>query len=782
MVMSLEHWFRLSQYLTLGLSCAALVFAETPFLPELQICLAPVLALLFLAWWVDGRWGLPNWGANLLGLLIAAAGLFWLVTQLSDNDFVLAHLPLHLALLPYMGPLSMAALLVKVFRRRDAGHFWHLQGLGLLQIALGCLLDGGPVFGALMAAYLASDLICLTLHYRLAARKGANSYPRHDQQRAEEMAATLLSNGRGPGNISLLAFALRWTVLISAASLLLFLLTPRHDNWSWEPLSRLRSGYSRNHFQGVGEEMNLNHIGRVEMDDAVALHVAAVDAVGQPKLDLPADQRWRGSVLDWYDHGKWLTMHLMPMRPWRSRQEKLPDFGPDQFFLTFTVQPRQSGGLVLAEPIRFGPDQARLPVLSLDNYDRRRLFVEFSGTVLPQMLTNLRREYRYRQVMPPAGDLSRIPAEGVWPPKEIQLLTNLPSSLYAPLQDWTVQLLRRLAQHPLYRLPEGVRAALANPADSVSFAQDHWEAVARALTDYLAYSGEYTYTLEITRHNRSIDPVLDFLINVKQGHCERYAAALALMLRSVGIPARVIKGFRGCDSLGDGHYVVRHSHAHAWVETLVPHVPSVGEAQAPLRRTPLYDWLTLDPTPPEPMASARRLSMTRLWEEVQRFCLQWWRALIVEYNGDQQADLWDTLMSAPTLSLLQAGGLVVSAFAAAAALGLFLRRLRYRRSAPFLRRDGAKGPSSDLAIYPRLVRILTRYTSLRPVCGQTPREYGAAAWRLLQARPAWAALAGLPMHVVELFYRVRFAGRPLNERERREIDKALARFAEKLRS
>src|SRR5581483_9865171 len=168
--MSLKEWFRLSQYLTLGLSCTALVFAEDLFLPELQLCLAPVLALLLLAWWVEGRWHLPNWGANILGVLIAGGGITWLVTQLSDDSFVLAHLPLHLALLPYMGPLSMAALLVKVFRVHDAGHFWHLQGWGLLQIGLGCLLDGGPAFGAMMMAYLASDLICLALHYRLATR------------------------------------------------------------------------------------------------------------------------------------------------------------------------------------------------------------------------------------------------------------------------------------------------------------------------------------------------------------------------------------------------------------------------------------------------------------------------------------------------------------------------------------------------------------------------------------------------------------------------------------
>src|SRR5215471_14058257 len=67
MQMVLERWFRLSCYLTLGLSCVALVFAESFFLPGLPMCLAPILALLVLSWWVEGRWSLPARGANLLG-------------------------------------------------------------------------------------------------------------------------------------------------------------------------------------------------------------------------------------------------------------------------------------------------------------------------------------------------------------------------------------------------------------------------------------------------------------------------------------------------------------------------------------------------------------------------------------------------------------------------------------------------------------------------------------------------------------------------------------------
>jgi transglutaminase-like putative cysteine protease len=772
--MPLEHWFRLSQYLTLGLSCAALVFAETPFLPELQLFLAPVLALLLLAWWVEGRWCLPNWGANILGLLIAAGGVTWLVSQLSDEDFVLSHLPLHLALLPYMGPLSMAALLVKVFRLHDANHFWHLQLLGLLQIGLGCLLDGGPAFGAMMAAYLASDLVCLGLHYRLSIRKEAGGHLSRDRKGAVESVPLPYGRGSDDGlplvtSGSLFLFMLRWTLLISGTTLLIFLLTPRRDNWTWEPLNKLHTGFRRGGSQGGGsDEMNLNSTGRIELDDEVALRIAAVDTAGQPKLDLSGEQRFRGSVLDWYEHGRWTTMHLLPVQPRRGGQLELPDFGPDQFYLDFTVQPRQAGGLVLAEPIRFGPFAARLPVVSLDGANRRRLFAEFTGTVLSQVASEQRQEYRYRQVLPGHGDPDRFPAQGLWTNKDVPLLKTVPPQLLTPLQDWTVDLLRRLSQRRRSPVPESLRAALAKPQQDFQVRPTHWEAAARVLADYMANSGEYTYTLEMTRHDRSIDPVLDFLINIKQGHCERFAAALALMLRSVGIPARVVKGFRGCDSQGDGQYLVRHSHAHAWVEILVPR----GTWNT-------YDWLTLDATPPAPATSVHRHSFSFLWDDVGRFCLQWWRALIVEYDGDEQAGLWEMLISVRPLSLLWKLGLIALVGCAAFAVARIQRRLRDPRNGVGVNNDTGIC-RSDAAIYPRLVRILARSISLCPRLAQTPREYGAEAQALLLRRPSWAALAELPKRVIELFYRARFGGRPLNEGERQEIKAELDRFAEAL--
>src|SRR5207302_1030855 len=82
------------------------------------------------------------------------------------------------------------------------------------------------------------------------------------------------------------------------------------------------------------------------------------------------------------------------------------------------------------------------------------------------------------------------------------------------------------------------------------------------------------------------------------GHCEYYASALALMLRSKQIPARLVVGFKGGEwnSLG-GFYQVRQRHAHAWVEVyLRPEQAPEGEAIDLLSRRH-GAWLRLDATP-----------------------------------------------------------------------------------------------------------------------------------------------------------------------------------------
>src|SRR5262249_22235798 len=102
-----------------------------------------------------------------------------------------------------------------------------------------------------------------------------------------------------------------------------------------------------------------------------------------------------------------------------------------------------------------------------------------------------------------------------------------------------------------------------------------------ALESHLRDSGAYTYSLSMAVDDPTIDPVEDFLFNRKRGHCEYFASALALMLRSVQIPSRLVTGFKGADfNSSEQFYEVQQRHAHAWVEAYVDR-----------------NWIVLDPTP-----------------------------------------------------------------------------------------------------------------------------------------------------------------------------------------
>jgi transglutaminase-like putative cysteine protease len=754
-----ERWFRLLNHATLGLSCLCLVSAEVLFLPGVEVLLAPVVVLLVAAWWGEGRWVLPVWGANLLGMLILAGGAAWMGWLLLDPESWIQTAPLPAGLVPPLGPVLMALLLVKLFRPRGPTDFWLLQGMGLLQVGLTCVLGTGPEVGGLLAAYLAAGLGCLAAHY-LAAARAAPGQPWAVAGTGGRMARGFL-----PG------FVLRWTALVGMLALALFLLTPRIEDTDWQPLSRFGGTGAQRWGTGFHKDIDLLETGSVELSNEVTWTVQAADATGRPKTDLPADQRWRGMVVDCYDLGIWTAEPQLPRPlPGKQPQTELPDFGPGQVVLTFTVTPRQAGGLFLAEPIRLGPPERHLPALHLQPQERRRpLFTEQAGTVQASRWYAQRQEYVYRQVLPPPGDTGRTPAAHL----SRAYIERLTHQTVAGLEEWTIRLLRRLAQEARYHL-EG--ALPAPPADGSTrgFVLDpeQWERVARALADYLAHGGEYAYALELRRQDTRLDPVLDFLFNVKQGHCERFAAALALMLRSVGIPARIVKGFCGAEHQGEGIYLVRQSSAHSWVEALMPGQGEDG-----------FDWLTLDPTPAA-VGEVSSSTLARWWNAGRRSGLEFWRALIVDFNSDEQADLLAWLTARGGSAMSQRGGTkAVGGLLAVLVAGILL--WRYRRKAGWLlaglHRRGTRRSSLPVPFYRRLLALLERRLDLAPAPGQTPREFGTAAGEALRRRPATSGLADLPGVLIETMYRVRFGGEVLTEEEGRALEGRLDELALALR-
>ncbi len=140
---------------------------------------------------------------------------------------------------------------------------------------------------------------------------------------------------------------------------------------------------------------------------------------------------------------------------------------------------------------------------------------------------------------------------------------------------------------------------------------------ARAIEDYLRSDFAYTLDMPFTGD----DPLAGFLFVQKRGHCEYFASAMTIMLRTLGIPSRIVNGFLpGEYNDISGMYVVRASDAHSWVEA---YFPSAG-------------WVTFDPTPSggeQPLFSFYRFSM---WlDAFQSFWIDW----VVDYDFGRQFTL-----------------------------------------------------------------------------------------------------------------------------------------------
>ena len=167
------------------------------------------------------------------------------------------------------------------------------------------------------------------------------------------------------------------------------------------------------------------------------------------------------------------------------------------------------------------------------------------------------------------------------------------------------------------------------------------------LENHLADSQQFEYTLSLTGPRDSgIDPIADFLLNKKRGHCQYFASALALMLRSQGIPTRLVVGFRPSEynEIG-GYFQVSQSHAHVWVEAYFT-LDEIDQAPPDMRMgipVPKWSkkgiWLRLDPTPPVEGSNAGgsfRSSNSQTFDAMQDF----WDEMVINMDKSRQGGLF----------------------------------------------------------------------------------------------------------------------------------------------
>lgn len=127
--------------------------------------------------------------------------------------------------------------------------------------------------------------------------------------------------------------------------------------------------------------------------------------------------------------------------------------------------------------------------------------------------------------------------------------------------------LNRKRQYLLRRHPP-ISAELRRWMDERTAGAESPFAKARRLEEYL--SENFTYEIGAPNLNR-LNAFEEFLLHEQRGHCERFASALALLLRAEGIPSRVVVGFvPGRKNWFSGWYDIRFRDAHAWTEAWFP--------------------------------------------------------------------------------------------------------------------------------------------------------------------------------------------------------------------
>ena len=361
---------------------------------------------------------------------------------------------------------------------------------------------------------------------------------------------------------------------------------------------------------------------------------------------------------------------------------------------------------------------------------------------------------------------------------------------------------RNLALDRFLRLPDGLSAirqagqqiAEAAPADLNEYQRAEW--IAQQVEAHLRDSGEFSYSLSAAITDTSIDPVEDFYVNRKSGHCEYFASAMALMLRAAGVPSRLVSGFKGGErSSYSGAFVVEERHAHAWVEAMAgniwkPFDPTPGDARAASVKEIGDD---------RSIAAEMRTLVTGLWHQrIVRISLNEQRRLIYGplSEGLKHAtgstvtpETWKEILKFARDPTRWFSGTTFVATFIFAGVVLLLRRFWQKLALSeiglverfvlairdWLERRRERRELCRVDFYERFTKVLARH-GIRRGRSETPLEFAEAAQQRLEEILADTGLTGFPDNLVRKFYDVRYGDASLEPRDSQAISDLLTRL------
>lgn len=461
----------------------------------------------------------------------------------------------------------MVARLFSVQRERD---YYFLAVISFLMVLAAAVLTVNSTFLLAFAAFM---LMAVATFVLMEMRRSSVQATVRARDPNEPLTYRQMAR-------SLSAISPVLVALILAGATVIFFALPRISSGylsAYAPGGELTSGFS--------DRVQLGQIGRIQQSSSVVMHIQiAGDQHGG------YDLKWRGVALSLFDGRAWSNPH---------EQIVAPRLGEDGFALW---QPGPRWQALLGEP----PPKA----LRIIHY---RVLMEPMGANIfflaakPQSLRG-----KYRMISIDAGgavyDLD---------PERIVGGYEASSNIAVPEPE-ELRHAGASAPSPMYLKLPRLDPRIPRLAQEITASADNSYDKAIAIEQYLRT--RFGYTLELSR-TAPRDPLAEFLFERKQGHCEYFASSMAVMLRTLGIPARIVNGFR-TGEFNDitSEYIVRAANAHSWVEAYFP----------------AYGWVSFDPTPAGTLGTRAGLSRVMLYVDA---VASFWREWVVNYDVVHQRTL-----------------------------------------------------------------------------------------------------------------------------------------------
>jgi len=491
---------------------------------------------------------------------------------------------------------------------------------------------------------------------------------------------------------------------------------------------------------GFSERVELGTIGAVKLDPTVVMRVGVASRSILP----PSATYWRGTAYDYYDGTSWLKRTTARVRLLRSA---------DGWFHLPSSPPAQPAALPVRQDVILEPLGTAV------------LFAAPNPVSVGGVPGLLRTDSQETLLLagPPAGRI-RYQVDSV-PPHLVQADRQVQLAEYGRIPEAYLQL-----PPGSDRLVGLARSVSGLPPASLSTGKIPVYEAAGRIERYLKQ--HYRYTLDVKPPARQLSAIDDFLFVQKAGYCEYYATAMVLMLRGLGVPARLVSGFlTGEWNTFGGYFTVREQDAHTWVEV---YFPATG-------------WYPFNPTP---SVEAFPHVMGRLRQMIDTLWVSWDR-YIVRFSLQDQLAAWQEMRSqgmawqgrslqwveSAKSDLKLALGWVVSRrdiwlvlIAAGCFMVLVIRWWTQRQGSwPFKRFKAAQ--RNGRTFYTKMLRLLAERGVRKPRT-LTPLEF------VQVMGPELGPVAGAVAALTEYYHRLRFGAMSLTPDEQLDVTRLLRQIKE----